>query len=259
MCLILLAWQAHPTIPLVVAANRDEFFARPSAPAAFWPEAPQVLAGRDLEAGGTWLGVSRGQRFAALTNYREGGKPLPHARSRGALVADFLPATTARRRIWHRSRPMLATTTASTSSSATASTSAISNRGDRRPRWLAPGIYGLSNHLLDTPWPKLASAKAAFAAALAGLPAPGSVLYAARRPGNRARFPPAGNRRAARMGAYPLGRFRPFGKLRHARVDAAHQASGRADHLLERSFDADARALGDVCESFQSSLISTTV
>ena len=70
MCLILLAWQAHPDYPLVVAANRDEFFVRPSAPAAFWTEAPQVFAGRDLEAGGTWLGISRERRFAALTNYR---------------------------------------------------------------------------------------------------------------------------------------------------------------------------------------------
>ena len=90
MCLILIAWQAHPDYTLVVAANRDEFFARPAAAAAFWPEAPQVLAGRDLEAGGTWLGISREQRFAALTNYRESGQVASNVRSRGALVADFL-------------------------------------------------------------------------------------------------------------------------------------------------------------------------
>jgi uncharacterized protein with NRDE domain len=90
MCLILLAWQTHPDYPLVVAANRDEFFARPSAPAGFWTDHPDLLAGRDLHAGGTWLGVSRKRRFAALTNFREGGLQRPDSPSRGALVADFL-------------------------------------------------------------------------------------------------------------------------------------------------------------------------
>ena len=90
MCLILLAWQAHPDFPLVVAANRDEFFARPSAGAAFWPDSPNVFAGRDLEAGGTWLGISRQGRFAALTNFREARRPCADAPSRGMLTADFL-------------------------------------------------------------------------------------------------------------------------------------------------------------------------
>ena len=172
MCLILVAWQAHDDYPLVVAANRDEFFARPAAPAAFWRDAPQVLAGRDLEAGGTWLGVSRERRFAALTNYREGGRQLPDARSRGALVAEFV-----------RGRTHLAAYLAQVAATAAdyngfnlfvgdgERLAYYANRGDGRPRWLTPGIYGLSNHLLDTPWPKLASAKAAFAEALAGLPA----------------------------------------------------------------------------------------
>ena len=71
MCLILVAWRVHADYPLVVAANRDEFFNRPTASAAFWKDAPQVLAGRDLEAGGTWMGVTREGRFAALTNFRD--------------------------------------------------------------------------------------------------------------------------------------------------------------------------------------------
>jgi uncharacterized protein with NRDE domain len=71
MCLVFIAWRVHPDYPLVVAANRDEFFARPTAPAAFWTEAPDVLAGRDLEAGGSWMGITRGGRFAALTNFRD--------------------------------------------------------------------------------------------------------------------------------------------------------------------------------------------
>ncbi|CAN5118850.1 hypothetical protein BH20GEM2_BH20GEM2_10940 [soil metagenome] len=88
MCLIALAWRAHPKYPLIVAANRDEFHARPTAPAAFWDDAP-VLAGRDLLAGGSWMGITRTGRFAALTNVRD-REPKPHAPSRGALVADFL-------------------------------------------------------------------------------------------------------------------------------------------------------------------------
>jgi uncharacterized protein with NRDE domain len=192
MCLILIAWQAHPDYPLVVAANRDEFFARPTAAAAFWPDAPQVLAGRDLEAGGTWLGVSRQRRFAALTNYREGGRQRVDARSRGALVADFLTS---------RASPVAYLTQLETAAAEYngfnlvvgdgESLAYYSNRGDGQPRWLKPGIYGLSNHLLDTPWPKLASAKAAFAAALLALPAQAPVPGSARRPGNRSRYPPA--------------------------------------------------------------------
>src|SRR3990170_4629490 len=91
MCLILFAWQAHPRYPLVVAANRDEFHSRPAAAADWWADASDVLAGRDLKAGGTWMGVRRNGRFAAITNYREPQAPeLPLAFSRGHLVRDFL-------------------------------------------------------------------------------------------------------------------------------------------------------------------------
>src|SRR5476649_2305175 len=89
MCLILVAWQQHPDFPLVVAANRDEFHARPAAPAAFWQDHPAILAGRDLQAKGTWLGVSRSGRFASVTNYRGAHDPKA-AESRGALVTRFL-------------------------------------------------------------------------------------------------------------------------------------------------------------------------
>ena len=80
MCLILFAWRAHARYELVLAANRDEFHDRPAAPAGFWPDAPDILAGRDLEAGGTWLGITRSRRFAALTNYRESARPAARAR-----------------------------------------------------------------------------------------------------------------------------------------------------------------------------------
>jgi uncharacterized protein with NRDE domain len=89
MCLILLGWRTHPDYSLVVAANRDEFHARPAATAAFWPDHPEILAGRDLQAGGTWLGFARNGRFASVTNYRGGHDPRA-AQSRGALVSGFL-------------------------------------------------------------------------------------------------------------------------------------------------------------------------
>src|SRR5437763_12324742 len=89
MCLIVVGWQAHKDYPLIVAANRDEFHARKAAPAAFWRDQPQILAGRDLQAMGTWMGVSRSGKFAAVTNYR-GAREASAAESRGALVTGFL-------------------------------------------------------------------------------------------------------------------------------------------------------------------------
>jgi uncharacterized protein with NRDE domain len=90
MCLLLLAYQNHPEYPLIIAANRDEFHARATAPAAFWEEAPDVLAGRDLHRGGTWLGITRQGRIAILTNYRESIKSPISPYSRGRLVSQFL-------------------------------------------------------------------------------------------------------------------------------------------------------------------------
>src|SRR6266700_1366731 len=90
MCLIVFAWRTHPRHRLILAANRDEYFGRPTAPATFWHDHPGVLAGRDLEAGGTWLGITPQGRFAALTNYRNPADQKTGAPSRGALVSDFL-------------------------------------------------------------------------------------------------------------------------------------------------------------------------
>jgi uncharacterized protein with NRDE domain len=90
MCLIALAWRQVPGQPLVLLGNRDEFYARPAAAVRFWDDAPHILAGRDEQEGGTWLGVTRAGRWAALTNYREPGGMQPGELSRGKLVADFL-------------------------------------------------------------------------------------------------------------------------------------------------------------------------
>lgn len=167
MCLIVVGWRVHPAYPLVLAANRDEFYARPTAPAARWPEAPQVIAGRDLEAGGTWLGITDSGRFAAVTNVREPGQPAGRY-SRGRLTRDFLCGEQA-------ALPYLQALDGADYAGFNLlvgdgeQLAYFSNRGGP-PQTLAPGVYGLSNRLLDSPWPKLLKAREGFAAALPQLP-----------------------------------------------------------------------------------------
>jgi uncharacterized protein with NRDE domain len=162
MCLILIAVDAHPDFKLVLAANRDEYYERPSEPPHFWQEAPHLLAGRDLVAAGTWLGITKRGRIAAVTNYRDPANVKPAAPSRGKLVSDFLlsdldsisylePIRHEKNRyngfnliLGNRERITW-----------------YSNRSDKIAP-LPPGVYGLSNHLLDTPWPKVVRAKALF-------------------------------------------------------------------------------------------------
>jgi len=155
MCLLAIAWRQHPRLRLMAAGNRDEFHARPTEAAAFWPDQPDLLAGRDKTAGGTWLGLSRQGRFAAVTNVREPGAPTGD-RSRGELTADFLAgghalseyleAVAARGEQYAGFNLLL---------SDGKQLGYVSNRDPSGPRLLAPGIYAVSNHLLDSPWPKL--------------------------------------------------------------------------------------------------------
>lgn len=170
MCVIVVGWRVSAEYPLVVIANRDEFFDRPTAPAAFWEDAPGVLAGRDLEAGGTWLGITRNQRFAAITNFREPHHVIPDAPSRGHLVADFLKArrrpdtylrAVARQGKQYNGFNLLVADRDSLHY--------YSNRNEA-PVPLPPGIYGLSNNRLDVPWPKIEAAKSFFVHAMAALP-----------------------------------------------------------------------------------------
>ncbi|AKV05453.1 signal peptide protein [Pseudomonas fluorescens NCIMB 11764] len=160
MCLIVFAWRPGHAQPLIVAANRDEFYARPSLPLAQWPEAPQVHAGRDLEAGGTWLGVGANGRFAALTNIRDPHQP-PARKSRGELVAQFLNgempiddylADVVRRSLEYAGFNLLI---------GNANELWHYNAQGTEAVMLQPGVYGLSNAGLDTPWPKLLKARAA--------------------------------------------------------------------------------------------------
>ena len=155
MCLILFAAGAHPRYPLIVAANRDEAYSRPSAPAGFWPDHPQVCAGRDLEQGGTWLGLGRNGRFAAITNYRQGGPRAPAPHSRGELTRDFLTGdetpSAYLEGVEHRASDY------NGYSLIVGDPSELwfhSNRGAPARR-IERGVHGLSNHLLDEPWPKV--------------------------------------------------------------------------------------------------------
>jgi len=162
MCLLVFAWKAHPAHALVFAGNRDERHARASAPAGFWPEAPEVLGGRDLEAGGTWLGVSTAGRFAVVTNYREGLDPPKRPRSRGELPAEFLKGN--RRPLDYLADLRRRAGEYGAFSFLCGDRSELfyfSNRGGE-PSPVAPGVHGLSNHLLDTPWPKVTLTKARF-------------------------------------------------------------------------------------------------
>ena len=154
MCLILLAVGAHHDYPLIVAANRDEAYARPTAGAAFWTDYPQIFAGRDLECGGTWLGFAKNGRFAAITNYRQGHR-LAADRSRGELTRDYLggsaDADSYLRAVERRSEQYNGF---SLIVGDLHGLSFYSNRGES-PHRITPGVHGLSNHLLDEPWPKV--------------------------------------------------------------------------------------------------------
>ena len=155
MCLVLIAWRVHPRYRLIVAANRDEFYARPTLPARRWPGESGMIAGQDLEAGGSWMGVDAAGRFAAVTNFRELEQGPADARSRGELVTDYLqdevPAETylaelAERTNHYRGYNLLLTDSRGLY--------CASNRGPP-VRHLPPGIHGVCNGPLDSDWPKV--------------------------------------------------------------------------------------------------------
>lgn len=159
MCLILFSYRTHPSFDLVLAANRDEHYERPSDPPAFWSEAPFLLAGRDLVAGGTWLGITKTGRLAAVTNYRDPASLLKIAPSRGRLVTDFLRGD---QPPWEYLQWL--------QSQASRYNGFNILLGDRKElfwysnrdggiRQVFDGFYGISNRLLDTPWPKVVRGK----------------------------------------------------------------------------------------------------
>jgi uncharacterized protein with NRDE domain len=171
MCLLVLAWRTHPRHRLVVAANRDEFHARPSAPLTPWPDLAGVIGGRDLQANGAWLAVDERRRFGIVTNFREFGRRRRSAPSRGGLIPSYLSGEQA---------PGEYLQALETDAPGYAGFNLLiadpnslwyaSNRADQFARALPPGIYGLSNEFLDTPWPKLVRVRARFTSILESSP-----------------------------------------------------------------------------------------
>ncbi len=162
MCLLVLAVRKHPRLPLIVAGNRDEFHARPTQAARWWPDKPGIVGGRDLQAGGTWLAVQRNGRFAAVTNYRDAHREKAGLRSRGDLVTGFLDAR-AGVSDYLQSIDRDAYAGFNLVVSDGRSASYLSNRGAGM-RELPAGIYGLSNATLDDPWSKVTRTKSRLAA-----------------------------------------------------------------------------------------------
>jgi len=170
MCLIVFAWQVVPGMPLAAAANRDEFYERPTRPAAWWDDHPQVYGGRDLRGGGSWMGITRDGRFAAVTNVRAPAEQRAGAPSRGALVADYLIGGASPQEYVAALRERGGAYNGFNLLVGDQDTLVwFSNAGDgdvRNGQALPRGIYGLSNGLLDTPWPKVVRTKAQFASLL---------------------------------------------------------------------------------------------
>jgi len=169
MCLLVVGWNAHPHYRLVIAGNRDEFHDRPAAALGWWNDGPPLLAGRDLKAAGTWLGVAREGRYGIVTNFRDVESPAAGAPSRGELVPRYLRgATDAARYVADLAGAASRYGGFNLLVGGPDALYYYSNRGDEDPRRLEPGIYGLSNHWLDTPWPKLTRTRRRFAALLGG-------------------------------------------------------------------------------------------
>jgi uncharacterized protein with NRDE domain len=252
VCLAVIALDAHPRFALVIAANRDEFHARPAAAAA-WGDTPPfdgILAGRDLEAGGTWLGVRRDGRWALLTNVREGGRREPGARSRGELVPQVLAHPTPARALRDIADRGAGYNGFNLLAGTRAEAAWTSNRTPEDVP-LQPGLHGLSNALLDTRWPKLARTQAAVADWCARGDDDFAPLFAAL--ADRTRAPDADlpatgvTLERERLLSAPFIVSADYGTRCSTVFTIDHR--GRA-HFRERSFDAQGAPAGEAAYDF---------
>lgn len=243
MCLLVFAWKVHPDHPLIFAGNRDELHARPAAAAGFWEQTPRVLAGRDLLAGGTWLGITTDGRFAVVTNYRSGLNPEKAERSRGELAADFLQSSTpAHVYLQNVSKRAHAYGAFSLIVGDRDVLWYFSNRGGAEPLEVTPGIHGLSNHLLDTPWPKVTRSMSALKRLLERGNLDDAALFtllAERVPAADELLPDTGIGRERERQVSPVFVVNPMYGTRCSSLILLH-ANGEA-RFAERRFDAQGR------------------
>ncbi|KUO71532.1 MAG: hypothetical protein APF81_11190 [Desulfosporosinus sp. BRH_c37] len=163
MCLLFIAYDCHPRYRFILAANRDEYYRRPTDSARFWETHPWVLAGRDLEMLGTWMGITRSGRFAALTNFRDPSAQIIDPKSRGMLVSNFLCSNESPVKYMQEVANQRTLFNPFNLLVGDASKLLYFNKLSSKALALKPGIYGLSNHFLDTPWPKVQKGKQALA------------------------------------------------------------------------------------------------
>lgn len=245
MCLVLLAHQAVPGQPLVIAANRDEFHRRPTTAMHWWRE-PRVLAGRDEEAGGTWFAVAPNGAFAAVTNYREPEQRPRGGRSRGEL--PLLALTESAEDLGaHLRRHGKAYAGFNLLWGRPGAVHYASNRGVP-PQPVNPGLHGLSNHLLDTPWPKVSRGLEMLAARLpAADPESLCALLADRRPADHGELPDTGLSPEWERRLSPMFIVSPEYGTRATTILLADAGGGVT--VLERRFDAGGRCIGETREA----------
>ena len=159
MCLIIFAFQTHPRYKLILAANRDEYYHRPTAPAGWWKEARFLLAGKDLEAGGTWMGITKKGKLAALTNYRGTPSHKKNAPSRGALVTQYLLSNISSREYLEELRAKRSEYSGFNLILGDMDQLCYYSNRQNKILHVPPGVHGLSNDSLDTPWPKVVKGK----------------------------------------------------------------------------------------------------
>jgi uncharacterized protein with NRDE domain len=253
MCLILFAHKAHPKYPLILAANRDESYTRPAAAAAFWDDHPDIYGGRDLDRGGTWLGLTRSGKIAAVTNFRNANALRTAPRSRGELVSAYLSGHTdtetylrevAARGDQYNGFILIAGTLDALYW--------LSNRGPGAAR-IPPGVHGLSNHLLNTPWPKIKRSKLALEALLEAdekaLSAGLFQVLADRSEASNHELPDTG---VGLLRERELSANFISGERYGTRASTVVLVDAEGDVLfIERSFGARGKALGETADRFR--------
>jgi uncharacterized protein with NRDE domain len=160
VCLLFIAYKSHPRYPLIIAANRDEFYNRPSQAASFWEERPDVLAGRDLKGGGTWLGITRGGRIAAITNFRDLGALKVNAPSRGLLVGDYLLGNDDPEEYLRDLKDRAGAYSGFNIVVGQVDELCYFSNMDSTILKIPEGFHGMCNNFINTPWPKVERAKA---------------------------------------------------------------------------------------------------